>query len=217
MKKTLLSLSIAAAAVSMPAQAADIGGGLDLSANVSMGSDYIWRGATQTDGEPTIQGGFDLAHESGFYAGTWASNVDDGWTGGAEAEFDWYVGYSMELGSIGVDVSYLDYGYPGATDNDFSEIAVGLSHTLGSVDLGATYYFGDEFGDAWEIGAGTELAGLGVSATYGDYDEWGDYYSISAAKEFGGVEFSLTYSDLDSDSGSASDEDALVFAASKSF
>ncbi|MGA1561914.1 MAG: TorF family putative porin, partial [Gammaproteobacteria bacterium] len=76
MKKTLLSLSIAAAAVSVPAQAADIGGGFDLSGNMALTSNYIWRGVSQSDDDPAIQGGLDLAHESGVYAGVWASNVE---------------------------------------------------------------------------------------------------------------------------------------------
>ena len=48
------------------------------SANVGLYTDYIFRGYTQTQNEPAIQGGFDVEHSSGLYAGTWASNVD--WT-----------------------------------------------------------------------------------------------------------------------------------------
>ena len=48
------------------------------SGNVGLYSDYIFRGYTQTQNEPAIQGGFDVEHSSGLYAGTWASNVD--WT-----------------------------------------------------------------------------------------------------------------------------------------
>jgi hypothetical protein len=38
-------------------------------------SDYIFRGISQTQRQPAIQGGFDYSHASGFYVGTWASNV----------------------------------------------------------------------------------------------------------------------------------------------
>ena len=34
--------------------------------------------SSQTNEKPAVQGGFDLAHKSGFYAGTWASNVELG-------------------------------------------------------------------------------------------------------------------------------------------
>lgn len=46
------------------------------SANIGAVSNYIWRGVTQTQDGPAIQGGLDYAHSSGFYLGTWASNVD---------------------------------------------------------------------------------------------------------------------------------------------
>ena len=52
------------------------------SANVGLYTDYIFRGYTQTQNEPAIQGGFDVEHSSGLYAGTWASNVD--WTTAGE-------------------------------------------------------------------------------------------------------------------------------------
>ena len=43
--------------------------------NVGLFSQYIFRGLTQTDRQPAIQGGFDYSHSSGFYLGTWASNI----------------------------------------------------------------------------------------------------------------------------------------------
>ena len=46
-----------------------------LTGNVGFFSQYIFRGLTQTDREPALQGGFDYAHSSGLYAGTWASNI----------------------------------------------------------------------------------------------------------------------------------------------
>jgi len=46
-----------------------------LTANVGLYSEYIFRGIAQTGGKPAVQGGFDYAHSSGFYAGTWASNI----------------------------------------------------------------------------------------------------------------------------------------------
>lgn len=45
------------------------------SANVTVTSDYAYRGISQTDERPAIQGGFDFRHDSGFYAGTWASSI----------------------------------------------------------------------------------------------------------------------------------------------
>jgi hypothetical protein len=47
-----------------------------ISANIGAVSNYMWRGVTQTQDGAAVQGGLDFSHESGFYMGTWASNVD---------------------------------------------------------------------------------------------------------------------------------------------
>src|SRR5215210_5001131 len=46
-----------------------------LTGNIGVFSQYIFRGLTQTDKDPALQGGFDYSHRSGFYVGTWASNI----------------------------------------------------------------------------------------------------------------------------------------------
>jgi hypothetical protein len=46
------------------------------SANVALTNDYVWRGISQTNEDPAIQGGFDFEHPSGVYLGVWGSNVD---------------------------------------------------------------------------------------------------------------------------------------------
>src|SRR5574337_404937 len=46
-----------------------------LTANVTFASQYVFRGLSQTNGKPAIQGGLDYVHSSGFYVGTWLSNV----------------------------------------------------------------------------------------------------------------------------------------------
>jgi uncharacterized protein (TIGR02001 family) len=44
-------------------------------ANVSLVSDYRYRGISQTNLRPAIQGGFDYSHASGFYVGNWNSSI----------------------------------------------------------------------------------------------------------------------------------------------
>ena len=99
MKKLLLLITL----ISLPSYAA-------VSANVSIASDYIWRGMTQTDGI-AVSGGFDYAAEGGFYAGIWGSNVNfnDSTGSGNGAEFDYYFGYGFEMGGIGVDLGYVSF------------------------------------------------------------------------------------------------------------
>jgi uncharacterized protein (TIGR02001 family) len=87
--------------------------------NVGLFSQYIFRGLTQTNAKPAIQGGFDYSHESGFYAGVWASNItwiSDGYAPGSSygGEFDTYLGWKFALpNDFGVDVGFLRYNYPG--------------------------------------------------------------------------------------------------------
>jgi uncharacterized protein (TIGR02001 family) len=88
--------------------------------NMGLYSQYIFRGLTQTDGRPAIQGGVDYSHSSGFYLGTWASNIhwleDSGNYDDNSLEIDVYGGYRNTIGEtgIGYDVGLLNYIYPGS-------------------------------------------------------------------------------------------------------
>lgn len=91
-----------------------------LTGNVGLFSQYIFRGLTQTDRDPAIQGGFDYSHASGFYLGTWASNISwlrdfGSYTNGGSMEWDFYGGYKGTIGKsdFGYDVGLLYYWYPG--------------------------------------------------------------------------------------------------------
>jgi uncharacterized protein (TIGR02001 family) len=97
-----------------------------ITANVTVASNYIYRGLTQTNNKPAIQGGFDYAHESGFYVGNWNSNISwisDGYgssgrsgTGAVTApiEMDFYAGFKKEFIGEGFasDFGVLQYYYP---------------------------------------------------------------------------------------------------------
>jgi len=92
-----------------------------LTGNMGLYSQYIFRGLTQTDKQPALQGGFDYSHSSGFYAGTWMSNIswlrDFGtYASGASLEMDFYGGFKGSIAEdIGFDVGLLQYYYPGDT------------------------------------------------------------------------------------------------------
>lgn len=89
-------------------------------ANVSIVSDYRFRGISQTMRRPAIQGGFDYSHRCGLYLGTWASNVD-GTThfyNNTSMEWDLYGGYKGKLFPCCIpDFSFnfgmIYYYYPG--------------------------------------------------------------------------------------------------------
>jgi uncharacterized protein (TIGR02001 family) len=88
-------------------------------ANVGIFSEYIFRGISQTGGEPAVQGGFDYAHSSGFYAGTWASNIswlqDFGAYHRSSVEWDFYGGFKANFADTDFfwDVGTIYYYYPG--------------------------------------------------------------------------------------------------------
>jgi uncharacterized protein (TIGR02001 family) len=118
---------------------------LTLSGSASLVSDYRFRGVSQSDNDPAIQGGITATHASGVYAGFWASGLA-GWGtfGGANMELDLVGGYKRSLGSSGltIDVGLTWYMYPGgAAKTDFAEPYVKLGGTLGPVSatLGIAY------------------------------------------------------------------------------
>jgi uncharacterized protein (TIGR02001 family) len=102
-----------------------------LTFNLGLYSAYMFRGVALSDG-PAIQGGVDYGHSSGFYAGTWWSNIDkdftghgDGFSGGNSLETDWYAGYAHTFeNGIGVNVLGNYYYYPNR-ENSFSAGDVG--------------------------------------------------------------------------------------------
>ena len=97
--------------------------------NIGLFSQYIFRGLTQTNGDPAVQGGIDYSHSSGFYLGTWASNISwlkenatqaNGSTiglygSGGNVEVDFYGGFKWALSSdMTLDLGTLYYWYPGS-------------------------------------------------------------------------------------------------------
>lgn len=88
-----------------------------LVANLAFYSQYVFRGISQTDKKPALQGGVDYTHASGAYLGLWASNVSwisDAAPGvSASLELDLYGGYRKSAGDFSYDVGLLRYQYPG--------------------------------------------------------------------------------------------------------
>ncbi|HKO87047.1 MAG TPA: TorF family putative porin [Burkholderiales bacterium] len=87
--------------------------------NFSIVSDYRFRGLSQTDRGPALQGGIDYSHESGFYLGNWNSSVDSGiYTDGSGIEMDFYGGFKPVFGDVTLDIGALYYYYPQAENGD---------------------------------------------------------------------------------------------------
>jgi uncharacterized protein (TIGR02001 family) len=83
--------------------------------NIGLFSHYAYRGLTQTNYKPALQGGVDYSHSSGLYAGVWASNVswvkDFQYSAKKGAEIDLYFGYKGSIADFSYDVGFLRYEY----------------------------------------------------------------------------------------------------------
>lgn len=212
LKRLSLAFSLIAGAYSGMALAEST-----LSANMALTSDYVWRGTSQTDNGPAIQGGFDFAHGSGFYIGVWGSNVD--FKDDANIELDLYGGYSTELSSgIGIDVGAIHYDYPSQSDSNFDEFYLGLSYDFLSAKVS---HDADNDNTYWEIGAGFELPqdfGLNLHLGYNDPDAGQEVtdWKLGLTKSFSGIDFELAYTDTDADNNSLADGRGIL-TISKSF
>ncbi len=204
----------------------------ELTANIGVTSNYLWRGVTQTGDDAAVSGGIDWAHESGFYLGTWASNID--WGNGSGAEVDFYGGFANEIGDFGYDIGLIYYYYPtsGFEDSDFVELSLsgswkfleaGIAYTVnGQADDDAPFSDGDLY---YHIGASFDVAETwSVAGTYGYYDfdvpNSGDvdygHIQLDVTKSAGDWgDFTFTVSKADEESGS--DDVKFVASWAKSF
>lgn len=85
------------------------------SGSLTLASDYVWRGASQTRERPALQGDLRYTHGSGFYASVWGSNVKYRPDNGAASEFDLAAGWNGALAEDwGADLYVQRYQYPGS-------------------------------------------------------------------------------------------------------
>lgn len=205
MKKLVPALVLSGLAA-MPAFAED--SPHSITGNLGFFSDYAFRGVSQTDEDPAIQGGFDYAHASGFYLGTWGSNVE---FADANMEWDVYGGYNGKITEdLGYTVGLLQYFYPGFSDADTLEVNAGLSYKWFGLkaSYSATDYFGAPDSDGtvyWDGSFNYELPaavmlGLhyGFTAGSGAQEDYADY-KVSLAKEVGGFNLGVAYVATDDD------------------
>lgn len=182
--KIRLAAAVAPLALAMfatPAFAQDEETGpITVSGSAALVSDYRFRGVSMTDKEMAVQAGVTVAHESGFYVGTWGSNLA-GWGtfAGSNMELDIIGGYKTEVGGVGIDVGLTWYMYPGGLDKtDFAEPYVKVSGTAGpaSVLVGVAYAPKQEALGKWYNNGTT--AGTGIYDNPGAKADnvyiWGD-------------------------------------------
>jgi uncharacterized protein (TIGR02001 family) len=215
MKAALLALMLLGPATAVADSA------WEWSYNMSFVTDYLFRGISQNGDNPSVQGGIDLAHSSGWYVGAWAAIVDQvelrgTTTDDTRTELDLYGGYGGNFtDAFSYDVGLIYYAYPvDAEQLNFAELYGSLTYDFGPAALtGGLAYSPDFFGETDD--AVYYYAELGIplpsnfsaSLHYGhqdiddntvfgtpDYDEWsaGLAYAVND-----NVEFALTYADTD--------------------
>jgi uncharacterized protein (TIGR02001 family) len=133
MRKSLISLAVLSAfAVSSAALAAEEAAkpaepSFSVTTNIGFVSDYYARGVSQSWHKPAVQGGFDIAHSSGFYAGVWGSNITPNTYPDANAEIDAYAGYNGSVPGVeglGYTVGAIGYFYPGGNWKKYNYLGV---------------------------------------------------------------------------------------------
>ena len=163
-------LATTAFAQTAPAAAPEAPEASPVTANVSVVSDYRYRGISQSNLRPAIQGGFDYAHESGFYIGnwnssiTWINNLNPNVSSGVEMDF--YAGVKKELIGEGFasDLGVLQYYYP--TSGNFTSPAVNPNTT--EIYAAQNYTFGPV--------TGFLKFSYAVTNTFGNQNSSGSFY-----------------------------------------
>src|SRR3990172_6106662 len=190
MRKTVLAASLASAAFAVPnfaaaqAAAAAPASPHTFSGNVSLVSDYKFRGISQTFAKPAIQGGVDYSHANGIYLGNWNSAINEG-AGfpAANLEMDFYGGWKKAWGDWGLDIGAIYYYYPGSDANALTGTSAAFTnprdatrtHT-GSVSNTEIYV-----GGSWKW----------ISLKY--YHATSDYFSLAGTKGSNYLDLSGTY------------------------
>ena len=171
MKKAILSTAVVSALFAGTVLADGHLATFNVDTELALTNDYRFRGISQTDEEPAVQGGMTVGHSTGVYAGVWASSMQSG------AELDYFAGFNFDLASVSLVAEYRMYDYTGkyAVDPDYEEWSVTASAMGASVGViysddysgtGAEY---TRYGAAYNLPVGPLV--LHAHAGLNDFDE----------------------------------------------
>jgi uncharacterized protein (TIGR02001 family) len=209
-------------------------GDAEISGNVAFVSEYSFRGIAQSDEGPALQGGFDVSHGSGLYAGVWGSNVDFNDDDEASLEADIYAGYSGTAGGVNYDIGAIYYAYPGADDSldyDFWEASLSLGYdfdifsTSASVNYSPNFFGDTGHAEYYALNVDVPLPqDFSLSAHVGyqavedtpDYTDW----SLGLGYSYADFDFALQYIDTNLDEPNECADgcsERVIFSVSRSF
>ena len=209
-----------------------------VSSTVNLASDYTFNGVSQTGNDPALQASLDYAADSGFYAGTWASNVDFGTGEDTNIEWDVYAGQYFQLNDkFGLDTGIAYYTYHGddasSTYNYLEAYAkLGYSSSMGDSEVNFWYswdYFGLEVSHYIAMVAHTVevVPGHNIKVTFdrstsADENKWAwdgkdayNHYRVEYMTSWQGFDFNLAAENTDMDIDSA--DARVVFSVSRTF
>jgi uncharacterized protein (TIGR02001 family) len=198
MMKTAIKPLALATAVSIASMAGMISTAqAEITGNVGVVSQYIFRGGVENDG-PSVQGGLDWASDNGLYAGYWGSNLGYGDDDSNGFENDLYIGWGGGE-SFTWDIGFLYYAYLNVSDADTPELYGSIG--FGPVTLGTTYTVDDSNwtnkGDMyWTLAANGDVAGgftLGAKAGFYTYEKEGEFISSTSSSGFRDLDFSISH------------------------
>ncbi|MDI4664886.1 TorF family putative porin [Xanthobacter autotrophicus] len=148
----------------------------DVAFGVKLATDYVFRGITQTDGNPAVQGYAELRLFDWIYGGVWASNVDfppinqfGDYTGltDASAEIDLYAGIRHTWGGLTLDGGFIYYYYPGEIGvNTLGEGLPAVNIDYWEIYFKPTYVINDVFTVGGNLYYTDSYAGSGSDGTY---------------------------------------------------
>lgn len=209
----------------------------------TLASDYYFRGISQTDNGPAIQGSISVIHQDGWYASAWGSNIRFG-EGSMELDLSLGRAWSFDK-DWALDVGVIQYLYPEGNDNltgfNYMEGYIAVDYKDWSLGLALTdSYFGNDVGKYWylslswqqmlsdstylnwhvgynQFNTAQELQTfLGSSINDGSaYTDWG----LSLLTKQIGIDWSLSFIGNSINSSACFDicDKRLIFALAKSF
>ena len=98
-------------------------------------TDYVWRGTTQTQGDPAVQAGFKATADNGVYGAVWGSNVEFAPDTHASSEIDVTVSWGGTLSDDwALDLNLTHYRYPSTT------VELGWTEAIGTLTWKQNYW-----------------------------------------------------------------------------
>jgi uncharacterized protein (TIGR02001 family) len=182
-----------------------------LSGSIAVTSDYVFRGASQTQEDPAFQAGLTYTFPLGIYVGVWGSNVDFG-PGDPDWEVDGFIGYNVDLTkNLNLDMMFNRYNYPSAGGSNFNELIYKLTYkeaysltvaytadVYGLEENSFYYSLGGSWSLPYDLSLGAHVGyttfASALEEVYEDYTDYG----VSLGKTFGPLDVTLSYTDTDS-------------------